>query len=49
MVTPELNISFIHYLETGLKEIKNKLEKYLDAIQVFVNNFSLQGVNQIIY
>ena len=44
-----LNISFNHYLELGLKEIKNKLEKYLDAIQVFVNNFSFLGVNQFIY
>ena len=43
-----LNISFIHYLELGLKEIKNKLEKYLDAIQVFVNNFSLPGANPLI-
>ena len=25
------------------------LEKYLDAIQVFVDNFSLLGVNQFIY
>ena len=44
-----LNITFSHYLELGLKEIKNKLEKYLDVIQVFVNNFSLLGVNQFIY
>ena len=35
-----LNITFSHYLELELKEIKNKLEKYLDAIQVFINNFS---------
>ena len=39
-----LIISFIYYLE-----ITNKLEKYLDAIQVFVNSFSLVGVNQFIY
>ena len=36
-----LNITFSHYLELGLKEIKIKLEKYPDAIQVFVNSLSL--------
>ena len=29
--------------------MKKKLEKYVDAIQVFVNNFYLLGVNQFIY
>ena len=38
-----------HYLELGLKEIKKKLEKYPDAVQVFVNYFSLLRVNQFIY
>ena len=44
-----LSILLIPYLEPGLKQIKNKLDKYLDAIQVFVNNFSLLVVNQFIY
>ena len=44
-----LSILLISYLELGLKQIKNKLDKYLDAIQVFVNNFSLLVVNQFIY
>ena len=50
MITPWLDLhTFNHYLELGLKEIKKKLEKYPDAIQVFVNNFSLLRFNQFIY